>query len=53
MHKMANHCFTQLCWSCSERRQNETLSSDESEDSDDDSGSDSDGTNPFRGTDVS
>jgi hypothetical protein len=54
-HKIVDHRPTQLCWSCSERRQNETLSSDESEGGDDydDGGDDSDDTNPFRGTDVS
>jgi hypothetical protein len=54
-HQIADHCSSQLCWSCSERRQNETLSSDESEGGDDydDGGDDSDDTNLFKGTDVS
>lgn len=47
----ANRLLIQLCWSCSERQQNDTLSSSESEN--DDSGNDSDSTNPFRGSDVS
>jgi hypothetical protein len=52
--KLANHLSAQLCWSCSEREQNDTLSSDESEGGGDGgSGYDSDDTNPFRGTDVS
>jgi hypothetical protein len=54
-HQITDHCSSQLCWSCSERRQNETLSSDESEGGNDydDGGDDSDDTNPFKGTDVS
>jgi hypothetical protein len=52
--RLANDISTQLCWSCSEREQNDTLSSDESEGSGGGgSGYDSDDTNPFRGTDVS
>lgn len=52
--KLANHFLTQLCWSCSERQQNDTLSSEESEGSGgDDSGNDSESTNPFRDHDVS
>lgn len=56
LHKnLANKFSTQLCWSCSEREQNDTLSSDESEGSGggDASGYDSDDTNPFSSHDVS